>query len=65
MLHSGPHPGATENELSAIAKLRDKNPVSAISYTRSGPEESGPLLVYVDDITYTVQGDGSTRKKAK
>ncbi len=65
MLQAGPHPGATENELSAISKLRDKNPAAAISYTRRDPGESGPLLVYVDDDTYTVQDDGATRKKAK
>ncbi len=65
MLTDGSHPGASENELAAIAKLGDKNPGAAISYARCDPDESGPLLVHVGDDTYIVKADGSTKKKAK
>jgi len=51
-------------EHAAVDRLIAKNLDAAVSFVRRDPGETGPLLVYVDDDTYTVAADGKTRKQA-
>ena len=51
-------------EHDAVDKLIAKHPDAAVSFSRRDPGETGPLVVSVDEATYTVAADGKTRKKA-
>ncbi len=64
MLGEGRIP-AEQAEHEAVDKLIAKHPGAAVSLTRRDPDNSGALLVHVDDDTYTVAEDGKTRKVAK
>ncbi len=55
---------AEQAEHEAVDKLIAKHPDASVSMTRRDENETGPLLVHVDDDTYVVQADGKTRKQA-
>ncbi len=63
MLHEGRIP-LEQAEHEAVDKLIEKHPGAAVSMTRRDADNTGPLLVHVDDVTYVVQADGKTRKRA-
>ncbi len=59
------HPGRTnvnEAESAAIDKLIEDNEGQVRSYTRTEPDESGPIHVTVGDELYEVAEDGTTTK---
>ncbi len=55
---------AEQAEHDAVDKLIEKHPDATVSITRRDENNTGPLLVHVDDDTYVVQADGKTRKQA-
>ncbi len=62
MLHEGRIP-AEQAEHDAIDKLIADNPDASVSFSRRDPDETGPLIVDVDDDRYEVSADGTTVKQ--
>jgi prefoldin subunit 5 len=54
---------ALQAEHDAVDKLRAKYADAAISLTRRDPDNTGPLLVHVDNDTYVVGEDGKVTKQ--
>lgn len=48
----------SKREHTAVEKLIADNPGKQVSLTRRDPGDTGPVLVYVDEKTYRVAGNG-------
>ncbi len=52
----------SQEEISAVDKLRGEHPDGNISLTRRDAGDTGPLLVHVDSDTYQIGEDGKRKK---